>query len=329
MGPNELLGKRVLITGGLGFIGSNLARRLIAEGASVTIIDSLLPDHGGRWINIAGIEDRLKVNISDVRDEHSMRHLVKHADILFNLAGQTSHMDSLFDPYTDLDINCRSQLFILEACRRSNKEVKVVFASTRQIYGRPDYLPVKEEHPIRPIDVNGINKMAGEWYHTVYNNVHGIRCCSLRLTNTYGPRMRIADARQTFIGLWIRQVIERTPFEVWDGDQVRDFTFVDDVVDAMIRSALTDCTNGRVFNLGGDQPVTLLQLAELLVAVNGSGRYKVQPYPEDRKIIDIGSYYADCSMLKEVCGWLPTVSLRDGLERTIAFYRSNLREYLN
>src|SRR6516162_3864545 len=196
-------GSRVMITGGLGFIGSTLAHRLVGEGAKVLLVDSLTPEYGGNLFNIAGIEDRVTVNISDVRDEHSMRYLVQGQDYLFNLAGQTSHLDSMQDPFADLEINCRAQLSILETCRKYNPKIKIVFASTRQIYGKPDYLPVDEKHLLRPVDVNGINKMAGEWYHILYNNVYGIRGCALRLTNTIGPRMRVKDARQTFVGIWI------------------------------------------------------------------------------------------------------------------------------
>ena len=244
-------GAHVLITGGLGFIGSNLGIRLLEEGASVTLVDSLIPEYGGNPANIRGYESRLKVNISDVRDPHSMKTLVKGHDFLFNLAGQTSHMDSMADPYTDLDITCKAQLSILEACRNANPGIRIVFAGTRQIYGKPDYLPVDENHPVRPVDVNGINKMAGEWYHILYNNVYGIRACSLRLTNTIGPRMRIKDARQTFLGVWIRQVLTGKPFEVWGGEQLRDFTYVDDCVDAMMRAALHEEAFGQIFNIGG------------------------------------------------------------------------------
>src|SRR5689334_5096250 len=229
--------RQVLITGGLGFIGSNLARRLVGLGAKVLLVDSLIPEYGGNLFNIAGIEDQVQVNISDVRDEHSMPYLVQGQDYLFNLAGQTSHLDSMNDPYTDLEINCRSQLSILEACRKYNPHIKVVFASTRQIYGKPDYLPVDEKHLLRPVDVNGINKMAGEWYHILYNNVYGIRACALRLTNTYGPRMRVKDARQTFLGIWIRLILEGKPFEVWEGEQLRDFTYIEDAIDALLLTA--------------------------------------------------------------------------------------------
>ncbi len=320
--------RRVLITGGLGFIGSNLARRLVAVGAQVTLADSLIPEYGGNLFNIAGIEDRVRVNISDVRDEHSMRYLVQGQDYLFNLAGQTSHLDSMHDPYTDLDINCRAQLAILEACRKNNPGIKVVFASTRQIYGKPDYLPVDEAHPLRPVDVNGINKMAGEWYHILYNNVYGIRASALRLTNTYGPRMRVKDARQTFLGVWIRRLVEGRPFEVWDGTQLRDFSYVDDAVEALLLAAADPAADGKVFNVGGDPPISLEALARLLVEINGGGSFTMRPFPPERKRIDIGDYYADDRLLRATLGWAPAVDLRTGLARTLAYYRTHLAHYV-
>jgi UDP-glucose 4-epimerase len=320
--------RNVLVTGGLGFIGANLAIRLVHLGAKVVLVDSLIPEYGGNLFNIRGIEDQVRVNISDVRDEHSMKYLVQAQDYLFNLAGQTSHMDSMKDPFTDLEINCRSQLSILETCRKHNPDVKVVFASTRQIYGKPDYLPVDERHLLRPVDVNGINKMAGEWYHILYNNVYGIRTCALRLTNTYGPRMRIKDARQTFLGIWIRLLAEGKPFDVWDGDQLRDFTYVDDAVEALLLSAVREEAFGKVFNLGGERTVGLKELAAMLVAAHGGGKFSVRAFPEDRKRIDIGDYYADYRAIRESLGWSPRVPLEEGLARTVAYYREHLREYL-
>ena len=325
--PPEFSRSRVLITGGLGFIGSNLAHRLVGLGADVLLVDSLVPDYGGNLFNVRGIEDRVKVNVSDVRDEHAMRYLVQGQDYLFNLAGQTSHLDSMQDPYTDLDINCRAQLSILEACRKHAPDVKIVFASTRQIYGKPDRLPVDETHLLRPVDVNGINKMAGEWYHVLYNNVYGLRACALRLTNTYGPRMRIKDARQTFLGVWLRCVAQGQPFEVWGGDQLRDFTYADDAVDALLLAAASDESNGEVYNLGGTSVLTLRALADLLIDVAGGGEYSVREFPADRKRIDIGDYYADDGRIRRALGWAPRVDEREGLARTLAFYRAHLGEY--
>jgi UDP-glucose 4-epimerase len=328
MNEQTFSGRRVLVTGGLGFIGSTLARRLVELGARVTVADSLVPEYGGNLFNIAGIEDKLLVNISDVRDEHSMRYLVQGQDFLFNLAGQTSHADSMQDPYTDLDINCRAQLSILEACRKNNPGVKVIYASTRQIYGKPKYLPVDEDHLLGPVDVNGVNKIAGEEYHILYNNVHDVRACALRLTNTIGPRMRVKDARQTFVGIWVRLLVEGNPFEVWEGHQLRDFTYVDDAVDAFLLAAASEKSNGQVFNLGGDCVISLKDLADLLVEINGGGRYVTRSYPSDRRRIDIGDYYANFNRIRTALGWEPKVPLREGLTRTLAFYRENLQHYL-
>ena len=319
---------KVLISGGLGFIGSTLARSLVKLGAQVTLVDSLIPEYGGNLFNISGIESEVVVNISDIRDEFSLQYLISGQDIIFNLAGQTSHLDSMNDPFTDLEINCRAQLSLLETCRKVNPGVKIVFASTRQLYGRPDYLPVDEKHLLRPVDVNGINKMAGEWYHILYNNVYGIRSCSLRLTNTYGPRMRIKDARQTFLGVWVRKLLENEPIEVWGGQQLRDFTYVDDVADAMLWAAQEESVNGNVYNVGGDRVVSLLDVANLMTQINGSGRVMVKEFPPDRKRIDVGDYYADDKALRACLGWAPQVPLEEGLKRTLAYYRVNLEHYL-
>ncbi len=321
-------GSKVLITGGLGFIGSSLAYRLVELGAQVTLIDSLIPEYGGNLFNIDGLEQKVKVNFSDVRDQHSMNYLIQGQDVLFNLAGQTSHMDSMQDPQTDLEINCRAHLSILEACRLKNPNIRVVFASTRQIYGRPDYLPVNEAHPLRPVDVNGINKMAGEWYHILYNNVYNIRSCALRLTNTYGPRMRIKDARQTFVGVWIRLLLEGAPFEVWGGEQLRDFTYIDDAVEALLMCAAKKEAWGQVFNLGGEPAITLQDLAETLIHVHGQGQYQTKVFPAQRKKIDIGDYYSDYSLISTTLGWQPKTSLTEGLTRTMAYYQRHLQKYL-
>ena len=325
----DFAGKSVLITGGVGFIGSNLARTLADLEARVTVVDSLIPEYGGNLFNLKDYEGRIRINIADIRDEFSMAHLVKGHDYLFNLAGQTSHLDSMKNPFVDLDINCRSQLFILEACRKHNPAIRIVYASTRQIYGRPDFLPVHEGHLLHPTDVNGINKMAGEWYHILYSHVYGIRTCALRLTNTYGPRMRVKDARQTFLGIWIKNLVEGRRIEVWgDGLQVRDFNYVDDVTDAMLVAALSAQSNGQVYNLGSPERVNLKDLAELMIKVHGRGEYEVIPFPEDRKPIDIGDYYADYGKIRVALKWNPRLTLEAGLTRTLQYYYQFIHEYL-
>lgn len=321
-------GKKILITGGLGFIGSNLARALLAQGADVTLVDSLIPQYGGNPFNIADIREKVRVNVCDVRDPFAMAYLLQDSDYLFNLAGQTSHIDSMSNPQTDLDINATAQLSILEACRKVNPDIKIVFASTRQLYGKPDYLPVDEKHPIRPVDVNGINKLAGEWYHLLYNNVYGIRACALRLTNTYGPGMRVKDARQTFLGIWVRLLLEGKPIKVFgDGLQLRDFNYVDDCVDALLLAGESEQANGKVYNLGSTEVIGLKALAEMMVGLGYGGTFELMPFPPERKAIDIGDYYSDYRLIKKELGWSPKVDLQEGLNRTMTFYRAHQAQY--
>jgi UDP-glucose 4-epimerase len=325
---NPYLDKRVLITGGLGFIGSNLARALVAKGAQVTLVDSLIPKYGGNSRNIADISSHVTVNICDVRDPFAMSYLLHGKDYLFNLAGQTSHMDSMSDPQTDLDINVSAQLSILEACRKTNPSIKIVFASTRQLYGKPDYLPVDEKHPVRPVDVNGINKLTGEWYHLLYSKIYGIRACALRLTNTYGPGMRVSDSRQTFLGIWVRLLIEGKPIKVFgDGLQLRDFNYVDDCVEALMLAGASDEANNKIYNLGSTEVIGLKALADMMVGLGYGGAYELIPFPSDRKAIDIGDYYGDFGLISRELGWSPKVDLLSGLRKTVAYYQANHPHY--
>ena len=320
-------GKRVAITGGLGFIGSNLARRLVQLGSEVLLVDSMVPEYGGNLFNVAGLRDRVRINFADIRDVNAMNYLVQDQDVIFNLAGQVSHIDSMRDPYTDLEINCRAQLSLLEACRNYNPRAKVVYASTRQVYGRPERTPVDETHVARPTDVNGINKLAGETYHIVYNNAHGVRTTALRLTNTYGPRQLMKHNRQGFLPWFVRQVLDDQEIQLFgDGQQRRDFTYVDDAADAFLLAGCTDGTDGEVYNLGGET-ASLLQVVELLVGLAGRGRYRLVPFPPEKQVIDIGSYEADYTKIREAVGWEPRVSLREGLGRTLAYYQAHRAHY--
>lgn len=335
--PNEELfksafeNKKVLITGGLGFIGSNLARALVPLGADVLLVDSLIPDYGGNLFNIEDIKSRVTVNVADVRDSNGMQYLVRDQDFLFNLAGQVSHIDSMVDPMTDLEINCRSQLSILEACRHVNPGVRTVYASTRQIYGKPVELPATEEHPLHPTDVNGINKMSGETYHQLYADVYGLRTTSLRLTNTYGPRQLMKHNRQGFAGWFIRAVVLGEEIVLFgDGEQKRDFNYVDDVVDAFLLAAVSPEAEGEIYNLGATPPTSLRAFVELLYEVSGAKpNYKMVPFPEERRRIDIGDFYTDYGKIERTLGWTPKTSLADGVARTIEFYREHIERYLS
>jgi len=320
--------RKVVITGGAGFIGSSLARRLSDLYADVTIIDSLIPEYGGNLFNLSGYEDKIRINLSDIRDKYSLQVLLNDKSVLFNLAGQTSHMDSMLDPNTDLEINCAAQLSLLEICRRVNPGIHIVYASTRQLYGRPAYLPVDESHPVKPVDINGINKLSGELYHSLYYSVHGVRSTILRLTNTIGPRMRICDSRQTFLGIWIRNLIEGKPIEVWGGNQLRDFNDVEDVVDAMLLVASKPEAGLGPYNLGSNNVVSLLTLANQMIEIYGNGSVDIHSYPEQRKKIDIGDYYSCYKLIHSVTGWEPKHCLASTLSRTLDYYRDNINEYI-
>ncbi|MBO1066299.1 NAD-dependent epimerase/dehydratase family protein [Dolichospermum flos-aquae UHCC 0037] len=323
-------GKKVLITGGLGFIGSTLAIKLVEWGADVTLVDSMIPEYGGNLFNIEPIKNQVRVNFSDVRDPHSMEYLVKEQDYLFNLAGQVSHIDSMTDPLTDLDINTRAQVVILEACRKFNPRIVVIFASTRQIYGKPQYLPVDERHPLYPTDVNGINNMAGEWHHTLYHNVHDLNTVSLRLTNTYGPRQLLKHNRQGFIGVFVRQIIQGEKIKIFgDGQQIRDMNYVDDVVDALVMAGAKPECYGQVYNLGGNEPINLLNLVKLLIDLNGDGAFEIIPFPPEKKRIDIGDYYGDYRKFSQMTNWQPQTSLKEGYTKMIDYYKEHLEKYLN
>lgn len=321
-------GARVVITGGMGFIGSSLARRLVALGAKVLLIDSVIPEYGGNLTNISDIRDQVVVDNSDIRGGYALPRLLDGQDFLFNLAAQTGHLDSMTAPEDDLAINCTAQLQLLEACRAVNPGIIIVHAGTRQIYGRPRYLPVDERHPLRPVDVNGVNKMAGEAYHLLYRDVYGIKSRSLRLTNVYGPGMRIKDARQNFLGIWLRRVIEGEPFEVWGGEQRRDLLYVDDAVEAFLYAAVTPEVEGLALNVGGNEPYSLAALAEAIIEANGGGRYEIREFPPERKRIDIGDFLTDDRCFRALSGWRPYIRLTDGLRLSLDYYRSRLASYL-
>jgi UDP-glucose 4-epimerase len=319
-------GKPVLVTGGLGFIGSNLAIRLVELGADVTVVDSLVPELGGNRFNLLSVEGRVRVSTADLRD--GADDLVEGQEVVFSIAGNVSHVDSMADPLSDLELNCRSQLSLLESLRRRNPDARVVFAGSRQQYGRPRYLPVDEEHPLEPVDVNGINKAAAESAVLLYHRVHGLPSCSLRLTNTYGPRMQMRHPRQGFVAWFVRLAVEGREIELFGGgESLRDFNEVQDVVDAFLLCGTEDAAVGQIFNLGHPEPVTVRQFAELLLDVAGSGSLRERPFPEDRARIDIGSVFADYGKIRERLGWEPRVGLREGLERMVEYYRQHLERY--
>ena len=293
------------------------------------MLDSLIPEYGGNLRNLHDIEDKITISLSDVRDVASINDLIKGHDYLFNLAGQTSHMDSMHDPITDLDINAKAQLTILEACRKYNPDIRIVFASTRQIYGKPKYLPVDEKHPRHPVDVNGINKIAGEQYHILYQEVYGIASSVLRLTNTYGPRMRIKDARQTFLGIWIRNLLQGKPIQVFgDGKQRRDYNYVEDVLEALLIAATEEKAVGKVYNLGASDPLSLKNTAKIMCQNIGGSNYQMIPFPDERKAIDVGDFICDYSAFRNQFEWEPKVNFEEGIQRSFEYFNDEIEHYI-
>ena len=326
---SEYAGRSVLITGGLGFIGSNLARRLAEMGGvEVIVLDAMIPGQGANPFNLEGVRDKVTVHTASMCDEWAINHLVGGVDYIFNLAGSTSHLDSMGEPLHDLELNCRAQLALLEGCRSFNPHVKIVFTSTRQVYGRAVYLPLDEQHRVAPTDVNGIHKYAAENYHLLYHRVYGTRSVCLRLTNTYGPRQLLSHDRQGFIGWFIRQAIDGEAIDLFgEGRQKRDMNYVEDVVEALLLAGASEAGEGEVFNLGGDAPVTLNELAEELIALTGRGHIRHLPFPPERQMIDIGNTYSSYRKIESVLGWRPRTPLSEGLARTVEFYREHRDRY--
>lgn len=321
----------MLVTGGLGFIGSNLVHRLVEVGeVEVSLIDSLVEDQGGNIFNVEDIKDRVSIHIADLTDASIVGHLVAGVDYIFNLAGNVSHLDSMSFPLRDLELNCAAQLTLLEACRSFNPHARIVFTSTRQVYGKPLYLPFDEEHRCAPVDINGVHKLAAEQYHVLYHRAYGVRTTCLRLTNTYGPRQLMGHSRQSVIAWFIRRALDGQPIELFgEGRQKRDFNYVDDVVEALLMVGASEKTEGEVYNLGNNEPVTLAHLAEELIWLTGKGSLSYVPFPPERQLIDIGNCYSSYRKIGEDVGWHPSVKLRDGLERTVEYYRKHQSHYWN
>ena len=322
-------GKRVIVTGGMGFIGSNVAHALVeARAASVILLDSMVPDCGANPFNLEGIRDRVELYRVEIGDQAAVGPLLSGADYVFNLAGHVSHIDSMKQPLLDLKLNASDHLAFLEACRAHAPAARIIFSSTRQVYGRPAYLPFDEAHPTAPVDVNGVNKLSAEHFHRVYHEVHGLKSAIIRLTNTYGPRQLVRHARQGFIGWFVRQALDGETITLYgDGMQLRDLAYIDDVVEGLLRAGAAEATYGRTLNLGGGPPVPLKEIADIIVRAAGSGRVGTVPWPPEKRAIDIGSCHTSYALATELCGWRPRTELATGLLTMVEFYRRHRTHY--
>ncbi len=321
-------GKRVLITGGLGFLGSSLALELVDSGANVLVVDALLPNQGGNRFNLNPAEGRVRINIADIRNRNSMRVLVQEQDFLFNCSASLSHTGSMDDPFTDLENNCQGHLSLLEACRLENRALKIVLAATRSQYGPALRLPVEEDHPQRPRDVNGIHHIASEAYHLLYQQSYGIRVAVLRLPNLYGPRQQMRHGQQGFLNWFMRRALDNESLSLFgDGAPLRDFNYVDDAVAALLLAAANPAADGEVFNLGCPEPLTVRAIAERIVHAAGRGRVEMVPYPTSAQRVEVGDFYCDYSKIRRMLGWEPVVDFDEGLRRTLDYYRANREQY--
>jgi UDP-glucose 4-epimerase len=325
---DEYRGQKVLITGGLGFIGSNLAIRLVQHGAVVTILDSLHATCGGNDFNIEPVKKDVEVVHGDSCNLELVRKLVRDQAYIFNLAGHVSHVESMQEPFEDLQMNAVAPLTVLEACKYENHDARIVYSGTRQAYGKPDTVPLVETQLLKPVDVNGVNKMAGEWFHMVYHRAYGIPAVSLRLINTYGPRQLVKHARQGFVGWFIRKAIDGEEIQLFgDGQQVRGFNYVDDVVDALLIAGSNERVKGDYFNLGGERAVALEEFVKLLLKATGRGSYRIVPFPADRKAIDVGSVYSSAAKFNFATGWRARVPIEEGLIRTVEYFQKYREHY--
>jgi len=314
-------GKRVLITGGLGMLGSTIAHRLVACGAQVTIADAMLPLYGGNLFNLHGIEDRVRVNYADIRDEGAMNQLVRGQDIIFDLAAQVSYTDSQEMPLLDVDINCRGHLVVLEACRHFNPEAKVIFTGSRMQYGKTLYNPVDAKHPMLPLSIYGVHKMTGEAYCQMYFHTHGIRTVAFRIANPYGPRQQMKHSKYGIVNWFIRLAMDEETIRVFgDGQQIRDYVYVDDIAEALILSGVSEATDGEVYNLGSGVETRFIDMARMVVETVGRGKIEQVPWPDNYSSIETGDYVMDIAKVYDALGWQPKVTLAEGIERAFRYY---------
>jgi UDP-glucose 4-epimerase len=326
--PEMFLGKRALITGGLGFIGSNLAIALTKAGAHVTLVDAMIPGYGGNLFNIEPIRDQVTINFCDIRDANVMNYLVRDQDFVFHFAGQMDHVLSLTDPYPDIEINVKGTTVMMEALKHHNPSARVIYSGTRGQYGAAQKLPVPEDAPTHPRGLHEITRLTAEKIVLLYHELHGIRATMLRMTNIYGPRAQMRHARYGVANWFVRLAVDDQTISVFgDGQIKRDFLYIDDCIEAILMCAAKDAAYGEVFNVGVDHPSTFLELAQTLVRIAGTGRWELTPFSAERKAQEPGDFYSDISKIKQIIGWKPKTSLEEGLTQTLTYYRAHKEHY--
>jgi UDP-glucose 4-epimerase len=321
-------GARVLITGGLGFVGSNLAIRLVGAGARVTLVDAMIPEYGGNLFNVAPVADQVTIHFGDICDRHAMSWLVRGQDYVFHLAGQVSHLMSLTDPFLDIEYNIKGTAVLMEAIRRQNPRGKVVFTGTRGQYGPATRLPVSEDAPTNPKAIYEISNLTAEKIIQVYHQTHSIAAVLLRLTNVYGPRAQMKHSQYGVVNWFVRQALDNVPIKVFgNGRILRDFLFVEDCVDALVRSAACERAVGEILNVGVDRPTSFLELAQTLTRLCPGSSWEFAPFSPERKVQEPGDFYSDITKIRTLVGWEPVTALEDGLRRTLDYYRAHRAHY--
>jgi len=315
-------GKSVLITGGLGFLGSNIAHTLVPYGAKVTLLDALLPLYGGNRFNLHGIEDRVELVIGDIRDETLMNKLVQGKDVIFNLAAQVSYIDSIHIPFEDLDINCRGHLVVLEACRRNNSAARIVFPSSRMVLGKLLQSPADEKHPTEPLSLYGVHKLAGEKYYLTYHRTYGLKTTILRIANPFGIRQQMKHNKYSLVGWFLRQAMEDRTIQIFgDGSQLRDYLYSDDAVEAFLRAAVSERAIGEIYNVGSGSSHPFYEMVQTVVDVVGQGRLEYVPWPQNYEKIETGGLEISIEKARRGLRWSPRFNLKEGIGKMYLFYK--------
>jgi len=322
-------GQRVLVLGGLGFFGSNIVHKCVGLGAEVTVFDAMIEPYGFNLANLKGIEKKVGLLKQDMRNFGDLSKAVKEKDLIFNCAGQVSHVDSMKEPFLDIELNIVANLNLLEACRKFNGNAKIVYAGTRAQVGKAEYTPIDEKHPTNPVDVYGIDKLTAEKYLLLYSSAYGIKGVSIRSTNGFGPRHQMKHGLYGILNWFIRLALEGKTISVYGtGEQLRDYLYIDDIVNAMVSCGQSEKANGQIYNVSSGKGIKFIEMVKKIIEFSGKGKYELKPFPEERKMIETGDVVLSYKKINRELGWEPLTSFDDGLKKTIDFYKKHLKEYV-